>query len=427
MQIKIEDARPGMVLIEDILMNNGMVLVNSSKELDKHLIEIIAKRAITILQVLDPNHIAVDPMPLQSESLKSATNQDFNKAASPNIVHASPIEQPVSFSPKAVPTPLIITISDDAMIASCGCDVSKGTASLTADEVLDALVEAGVIFGINESKVALFVKQWNKEKKSCAVSEIAVGMQPTSGQEGEWEVLKQCVDNRDYYDRAIKCRNFWELDGDGGTLGSATIGEVIAQRGIAVASIPGTTVKGGPLVSTTLTPVAYEFDKTVSLSKSGNEIVALVDGIVWSFNRKIGVFPISFDGTMDIIMDPQKMKAAVVIHKPGPGGKLPDAYEVKQRIIKCGITFGVKQEAVDGLVKLLDSKKCPGEPVLIAAGEPATQGIDGIIEYLFNTTTSLAPKQNSDGSVDFKNVDIVRSMTKGSKLAQLIPPTKGIN
>ncbi|MDD5675829.1 MAG: FapA family protein, partial [Chitinivibrionales bacterium] len=67
----------------------------------------------------------------------------------------------------------------------------------------------------------------------------------------------------------------------------------------------------------------------------------------------------------------------------------------------------------------------PEGPVVIAEGLPIKNGENGKVEFLFNTQTSLKPKQNTDGSVDFKNVSLFTSVVKNDELARLLPPTNG--
>ena len=52
MLIDLAQAKPGMVLLEDVLLPSGAVLVNGSQKLTESIIQTIAKRGITKIQIV---------------------------------------------------------------------------------------------------------------------------------------------------------------------------------------------------------------------------------------------------------------------------------------------------------------------------------------------------------------------------------------
>lgn len=107
------------------------------------------------------------------------------------------------------------------------------------------------------------------------------------------------------------------------------------------------------------------------------------------------------------------------------GGKELTLEEVNEKIRKAGIVHGVDED----LVKDIVSDKKYNHKYIIAKGTPPQNGEDGEIEYFFDTNSckdnSVRPKQNDDGSVDFKTLDLIRTVEKDQKLVQITPPTLG--
>ncbi|MCR5526811.1 MAG: FapA family protein [Lachnospiraceae bacterium] len=63
---------------------------------------------------------------------------------------------------------------------------------------------------------------------------------------------------------------------------------------------------------------------------------------------------------------------------------------------------------------------------LIAEGKAMQPGVDGYVEYLFNTDSSRKPTVKEDGTVDYFNLNTVVSCAKGQKLAILHPEKEGV-
>ncbi len=85
--------------------------------------------------------------------------------------------------------------------------------------------------------------------------------------------------------------------------------------------------------------------------------------------------------------------------------------------------FGLKEEL---LIQLLKSGN-PIENILVAEGKLPLSGKDGSIKYHFEINKSLLPKISPDGTVDYKELDSVNLVRKGQLLAEIIPPTEGID
>lgn len=90
--------------------------------------------------------------------------------------------------------------------------------------------------------------------------------------------------------------------------------------------------------------------------------------------------------------------------------------------VKKYLKYGLNEEL---LKKLLDNKII-GEKLCIAEGKLSIPGKDGSIKYYFDLEKPLLPKINNDGTVDYKELDSINTTSKDDVLAEIIPPTEGV-
>ena len=120
-----------------------------------------------------------------------------------------------------------------------------------------------------------------------------------------------------------------------------------------------------------------------------------------------------------------RMLGVISFTPPENGGKEISLDALKKKIKEAGIVSGLNIELIN---KIMENKQYDHK-YLIARGRPAVHGLDGTLELFFNTDiddiASLRPKENEDGSVDFKNLDLIQTILKDQKLAQITLPTDG--
>jgi len=85
------------------------------------------------------------------------------------------------------------------------------------------------------------------------------------------------------------------------------------------------------------------------------------------------------------------------------------------------ITYGVCEDAIRSFCQ---NKKFYSE-LICAKGDPPVDGTDGFIEYKFDHDTGLKPKEREDGTVDFRDLGLVKNISKGGVLCQMTPPKPG--
>ena len=102
-------------------------------------------------------------------------------------------------------------------------------------------------------------------------------------------------------------------------------------------------------------------------------------------------------------IDKNKMSAEAILYPPVGNGSLMTVSEMKGDLMAKGITYGVD----DAIIKEIVENKIYNTPFVFARGTEPVQGKDASIEYLFNTKQVAKPKINSDGTVDYHELDLI--------------------
>jgi uncharacterized protein (DUF342 family) len=119
------------------------------------------------------------------------------------------------------------------------------------------------------------------------------------------------------------------------------------------------------------------------------------------------------------------MSAKLVIVPAGPVSEEITLAALQAVIRQNGITCGVNEALLVDIVAAWKNEKQHAEFEGVARGIPARAGDNGTVEFLFDTRTSLSPKVNPDGTVDYREVNLYIAVGTGKKLARLCPPGGG--
>ncbi|MGL5254677.1 MAG: DUF342 domain-containing protein [Brevinema sp.] len=103
-------------------------------------------------------------------------------------------------------------------------------------------------------------------------------------------------------------------------------------------------------------------------------------------------------------------------------GRIPEAEEVIEALKKLGILYGINEKVIREIL----SNDLYNVPLVVAEGIVMENGEDGYIEYLFPTgQDQIKYAVMADGSVNFKELNIIHNVQKGDTLAIMHPPTPG--
>ena len=126
------------------------------------------------------------------------------------------------------------------------------------------------------------------------------------------------------------------------------------------------------------------------------------------------------DGEVEIKADKNGMAAHLVLKK-AYGGKEINFDDVKYEIGRQDIVFGVNLE----IVRLAIQDRSYDISILFAKGKEPVHGTDARIELTFPTEFKIEPKVLEHDKVDYKELQMVYAVEKGTILARKIPLTTG--
>jgi len=127
------------------------------------------------------------------------------------------------------------------------------------------------------------------------------------------------------------------------------------------------------------------------------------------------------DNQISVTISPDKMSAYLNISKPEneQGYTVEEILEV---LHQNGVKYGIDLRTLE----LIIDKKFYNQTIKIAEGKFPTNGKDGRIEYYFDLKVDYKPTILPDGRVDYRNLNLIKSVKKGDKLCTVIPPVPGI-
>lgn len=118
------------------------------------------------------------------------------------------------------------------------------------------------------------------------------------------------------------------------------------------------------------------------------------------------------------------MVAAVRFAPPINGGATFDEQQIYEALQSSEVVFGVDNSLID----LLSQSREYFKSYEIAFGKPAINGIDGKLQFFFDTKKKVSkPKVMDNGNVDFMNLDLIQKTNSGEELVKSVEPTPGIN
>jgi len=126
------------------------------------------------------------------------------------------------------------------------------------------------------------------------------------------------------------------------------------------------------------------------------------------------------DSTIHYEISKDKLEAKIFLTAP-EGGKVFSFDDIKNELFNKKIIYGIQEDAIRKIVE----NKIFETWVTIAEGKSPVNGIDGKIAYNFDINRELKPKYLEDGSVDYKQLNLINNVKQGDLLAQIFRPTNG--
>ncbi len=127
------------------------------------------------------------------------------------------------------------------------------------------------------------------------------------------------------------------------------------------------------------------------------------------------------DAVLSVEITDQEMKAYLTALPPGRGGTDPDRDTILSFLQAHSVVEGLKEETINSLV----DEPIYKEPVLVAEGARPQDGADARIVMNFETDSGRVHLKETDGRVDFKELNLVQNVVEGQVLAKKIPAERG--
>ncbi|MCB1142037.1 MAG: FapA family protein [Leptospiraceae bacterium] len=127
------------------------------------------------------------------------------------------------------------------------------------------------------------------------------------------------------------------------------------------------------------------------------------------------------EATIKLDISQDKMKAYAIMSPPKAGGRDFEVQDVIYELKKEDIVYGIKEDIIQDM---LENERY-NEPILVASGDHPVKGNDAKIIYHVRIERNIKLKEDPNGKVDFKNLDLIENVVVGQLLAEKIPAEKG--
>ena len=282
---------------------------------------------------------------------------------------------------------VVIEVSEDKFEAHVTLVPLTDSPEFSTDELRDALSEEGIKVGIQEEVFALLKGEPQYNKKLL----IASGTKPKEGKHGKINYFfegKEAV-------KVKKDEKIGELvPPEDGVDGITVFGEEVPAPEVEKAKIPS------------LTNVEFSPD-------NDDLLLARIDGYLFIDLDSIKVAPFF---KLEELTD--EYEAYIEVKKPLHENDV-NGEDLKRFLKDCEIVFGILEEEVENVFQ----QEKYEQRLLIARGRKVVHGKDGKIKYFFST--EVKHKIDEEGKADYKEIDLIKNVKKGDKLAAILPPVKG--
>ncbi len=257
----------------------------------------------------------------------------------------------------------------------------------TQEEIKNALNDKGIKFGVDEKKLAELLNDIQFDERI----QIASGTKPEDGKDGTITYK---------YPPKVKSKI-----GKGDIIGE-TISPKEGKNGIdvfqeAIQALPVKNVGVPELINAGFAP------------DDPSRILANIDGYLL-IDQAVQVIPFF---TLDEITD--HYEAEVTVTKLMKSGDFTSE-DLKEFLKSSNIVFGILNKEIESIF----AKGKFEQKIVVAKGRTVKDEKDGKVKYYFDT--ELKPFKDEKGNVDYKKLNFIQVVNKGDKLAEIVPPVKGV-
>jgi hypothetical protein len=137
-------------------------------------------------------------------------------------------------------------------------------------------------------------------------------------------------------------------------------------------------------------------------------------------NNQAEVMP-PVDAQATVQVAGNKMEASIIISAPQYDGMAMTYEKIQDAVAQKGVIFGIDNECL----KLLSVSPAYGVFTVFAKGQVPVNGENAKLKYHIKLERDLRPKENPDGTVNFRDLGLIESVAKDALLCEKIPADPG--
>ncbi len=126
------------------------------------------------------------------------------------------------------------------------------------------------------------------------------------------------------------------------------------------------------------------------------------------------------DARVRVRVSATTLVALVSVDAPEFGGQEVSREQIENSLAHAGVVFGILEEGIAQLLQPLYETE-----VIIAKGQAAVDGEDGICDELFPRDVKTSFVEKEDGTVNYKELGLIQDVRVGTVVCRITPPTKG--
>ncbi len=130
---------------------------------------------------------------------------------------------------------------------------------------------------------------------------------------------------------------------------------------------------------------------------------------------------VAMPASVEAVVSDDQMTAYVVLHPPVNGGATVTAQDMAAALVAKRVNAGIQQEVIDKLAREPEYNRM----IPVAVGVPAQEGHNASLDYKIALSLEHKPREREDGTVDYRDLGLINSVTAGQVLCVLIPAVKG--
>lgn len=127
------------------------------------------------------------------------------------------------------------------------------------------------------------------------------------------------------------------------------------------------------------------------------------------------------DSVVNVTITSNCSEVYITVDPPEHGGKEVTFEDIMQALNNYKVCYGLN---IDEIKRIADNRLY-NERTLVAEWTLAVNGTDGTITYRYEKQVKIAPVEDENGFVDYKNLGLIRIVHAGDVIADITHPTEG--